>query len=222
MNIANYPLPPGFRFHPTDQELIIHYLKKKVSSSQTPIVSIIADIDLYKYNPWELPGASLFFFFFFYLILLLLDINCFLILMNLPLLLLLMLMNNINCFLMYLHINTITIHMYKHIFACIHITASMVISGAQSTPPFMFMSRCYVIAIFKLLVCFKVIASNVSYYVSLQVRPCLERESGSSLAQERENTQMEQGQIELLLRVIGKPLGLINPSSPHPGHSVLE
>lgn len=163
MNIANPPLPPGFRFHPTDQELIIHYLKKKVSSSQTSIVSIIADIDLYKYNPWELPGASPLFY-FFYLLLLLLDINCFLMLMNLPLLLLLlMLMNNINCFLMYLHINTIfTIHTHEHIFACIHITASMVISGTQSTPPFMFMSRCY--TIFKLLVCFKVIVTLVTMY----------------------------------------------------------
>ncbi|XP_077212452.1 NAC domain-containing protein 2-like [Tasmannia lanceolata] len=60
INIGNPPLPPGFRFHPTDQELIIHYLKKKVSSSQAPIVSIIADIDLYKYNPWELPGKAFF------------------------------------------------------------------------------------------------------------------------------------------------------------------
>ena len=53
-------LPPGFRFHPTDEELIVHYLKKKVSSSPNPTVSIIADIDLYKFNPWDLPGSSLF------------------------------------------------------------------------------------------------------------------------------------------------------------------
>ncbi|CAN1129671.1 NAC domain-containing protein 10 [Linum perenne] len=26
-------LPPGFRFHPTDQELLIYYLKQKISSS---------------------------------------------------------------------------------------------------------------------------------------------------------------------------------------------
>ncbi|KAK9267941.1 hypothetical protein L1049_010378 [Liquidambar formosana] len=58
-----------FRFHPTDQELIIHYLKKKLSSSSSnPIVSMIADVDLYKFNPWELPekasfGESEWFFF---------------------------------------------------------------------------------------------------------------------------------------------------------------
>ncbi|XP_068663141.1 NAC domain-containing protein 2-like [Aristolochia californica] len=60
MNMSNPALPPGFRFHPTDQELIIHYLQKKVSSSQTPVISIIADVDLYKFNPWELPGKALF------------------------------------------------------------------------------------------------------------------------------------------------------------------
>nr|XP_016491527.1 PREDICTED: NAC transcription factor 56-like [Nicotiana tabacum] len=48
-------LPPGFRFHPTDEELIDCYLKKKVSASYPdPVISIIADIDLYKFNPWEL------------------------------------------------------------------------------------------------------------------------------------------------------------------------
>ncbi|XP_020599546.1 NAC transcription factor 29-like [Phalaenopsis equestris] len=37
--------PPGFRFHPTDQELITHYLKKKVSSSLPPAWAIMADDD---------------------------------------------------------------------------------------------------------------------------------------------------------------------------------
>ncbi|CAM8912041.1 unnamed protein product [Rhodiola kirilowii] len=39
-------LPPGFRFHPTDEELVVHYLKKKIASLPLP-VSIIAEIDLY-------------------------------------------------------------------------------------------------------------------------------------------------------------------------------
>ncbi|KAG6777088.1 hypothetical protein POTOM_016890 [Populus tomentosa] len=56
MNMSSPELPPGFRFHPTDQELIIHYLKKKVSSSSYPEVSIIADVDIYKFNPWDLPA----------------------------------------------------------------------------------------------------------------------------------------------------------------------
>ncbi|XP_039045526.1 NAC transcription factor 47-like [Hibiscus syriacus] len=52
-------LPPGFRFHPTDEELILHYLKKKVSSSPFP-VSIIADVDIYKFDPWDLPDKAAF------------------------------------------------------------------------------------------------------------------------------------------------------------------
>ncbi|CAN8260499.1 unnamed protein product [Cochlearia groenlandica] len=50
-------LPPGFRFHPTDEELILHYLTKKVSSSQVPR-SIIADVNIYKSDPWDLPAKA--------------------------------------------------------------------------------------------------------------------------------------------------------------------
>ncbi|KAF8043601.1 hypothetical protein BT93_A1812 [Corymbia citriodora subsp. variegata] len=52
-------LPPGFRFHPTDEELILHYLRRKVTSSPLP-VSIIAEVDIYKLNPWDLPGRAAF------------------------------------------------------------------------------------------------------------------------------------------------------------------
>ncbi|MED6167815.1 hypothetical protein PIB30_006095 [Stylosanthes scabra] len=52
-------LPPGFRFHPTDEELILHYLRKKVASIPLP-VSIIAEVDIYKLNPWELPAKAAF------------------------------------------------------------------------------------------------------------------------------------------------------------------
>ncbi|XP_048130161.1 NAC transcription factor 56 [Rhodamnia argentea] len=50
-------LPPGFRFHPTDEELVVHYLKKKAASSTLP-VSIIAEVDIYKFDPWELPAKA--------------------------------------------------------------------------------------------------------------------------------------------------------------------
>ncbi|PKA47253.1 NAC transcription factor NAM-B2 [Apostasia shenzhenica] len=53
-------LPPGFRFHPSDQELINCYLSKKLTSSLPPEWDIIADIDLYKFNPWELPQKAFF------------------------------------------------------------------------------------------------------------------------------------------------------------------
>ncbi|KAK7244356.1 hypothetical protein RIF29_39177 [Crotalaria pallida] len=52
-------LPPGFRFHPTDEELVIHYLKKKTISAPLP-VAIIAEVDLYKFDPWELPAKATF------------------------------------------------------------------------------------------------------------------------------------------------------------------
>ncbi|XP_010558707.1 PREDICTED: NAC transcription factor 29-like [Tarenaya hassleriana] len=50
-------LPPGFRFHPTDEELILHYLRKKVLSSPI-LVPIIADVDIYKSDPWDLPAKA--------------------------------------------------------------------------------------------------------------------------------------------------------------------
>jgi hypothetical protein len=50
-------LPPGFRFHPTDEELVMHYLCRRCAG--LPIaVPIIAEIDLYKFDPWQLPSTS--------------------------------------------------------------------------------------------------------------------------------------------------------------------
>ncbi|WVZ56784.1 hypothetical protein U9M48_007266 [Paspalum notatum var. saurae] len=50
-------LPPGFRFHPTDEELILHYLRNRAANAPCP-VSIIADVDIYKFDPWELPSRA--------------------------------------------------------------------------------------------------------------------------------------------------------------------
>uniref|UniRef100_A0ACD5UFD7 Uncharacterized protein n=1 Tax=Avena sativa TaxID=4498 RepID=A0ACD5UFD7_AVESA len=52
-------LPPGFRFHPTDEELLVHYLRKKAAKVPLP-VTIIAEVDLYKFDPWELPEKATF------------------------------------------------------------------------------------------------------------------------------------------------------------------
>ncbi|XP_073150562.1 NAC transcription factor 32-like [Henckelia pumila] len=52
-------LPAGFRFHPTDEELVVHYLCRKCSGHQIA-VPIIAEIDLYKFHPWDLPGMALY------------------------------------------------------------------------------------------------------------------------------------------------------------------
>ncbi|CAA2995178.1 NAC domain-containing protein 83-like [Olea europaea var. sylvestris] len=50
-------LPPGFRFHPTDEELVVQYLKRKVLSYPLP-ASIIQEVDVNKSDPWDLPGDS--------------------------------------------------------------------------------------------------------------------------------------------------------------------
>lgn len=48
-------LPPGFRFHPTDEELVLQYLKRKVFACPLP-ASIIPEVDVCKSDPWDLPG----------------------------------------------------------------------------------------------------------------------------------------------------------------------
>ncbi|KAJ7943441.1 NAC domain protein [Quillaja saponaria] len=50
-------LPPGFRFHPTDEELIMYYLCNQATSKPCP-VSIIPEVDIYKFDPWELPEKA--------------------------------------------------------------------------------------------------------------------------------------------------------------------
>ncbi|XP_078155984.1 NAC domain containing protein 52-like [Carex rostrata] len=50
-------LPPGFRFHPTDDELIGYYLKRKNEDLQIEL-EVIPVVDLYKFEPWELPEKS--------------------------------------------------------------------------------------------------------------------------------------------------------------------
>ncbi|KAK6276534.1 hypothetical protein POUND7_006243 [Theobroma cacao] len=51
-------LPPGFRFHPTDEELITYYLSHKVSDVSFTSKAIV-DVDLNKCEPWDLPGQML-------------------------------------------------------------------------------------------------------------------------------------------------------------------
>uniref|UniRef100_A0A6N2LR97 NAC domain-containing protein n=1 Tax=Salix viminalis TaxID=40686 RepID=A0A6N2LR97_SALVM len=50
-------LPPGFRFHPTDEELIVHYLRNQATSRPCP-ASIIPEVDIYKFDPWQLPEKA--------------------------------------------------------------------------------------------------------------------------------------------------------------------
>ena len=49
---------PGFRFHPTDEELVGFYLRRKVE--KRPIrLDLIKHVDIYKFDPWDLPSMLL-------------------------------------------------------------------------------------------------------------------------------------------------------------------
>ena len=49
-------VPPGFRFHPTEEELVGFYLKRKVDSLKFDL-DVITDIDLYRMEPWDIEGV---------------------------------------------------------------------------------------------------------------------------------------------------------------------
>ncbi|XP_022719841.1 protein BEARSKIN2 [Durio zibethinus] len=53
MGSSNGGVPPGFRFHPTDEELLHYYLKKKLSFEKFDM-EVIREVDLNKMEPWEL------------------------------------------------------------------------------------------------------------------------------------------------------------------------
>ena len=55
--MAKTSLPPGFRFHPTDVELTVYYLKRKLLGKHLRC-NAITEIDLYKFAPWDLPGIG--------------------------------------------------------------------------------------------------------------------------------------------------------------------
>ncbi|CAA2983320.1 NAC domain-containing 100-like [Olea europaea subsp. europaea] len=48
-------MPAGFRFHPTDEELITHYLSNKAVDSNFSAIAI-GEVDMNKIEPWELPS----------------------------------------------------------------------------------------------------------------------------------------------------------------------
>ncbi|OIV92504.1 hypothetical protein TanjilG_02267 [Lupinus angustifolius] len=58
MKEDEYDVPlPGFRFHPTDEELVSFYLRRKLE--EKPInIELIKEIDIYKHDPWDLPKVS--------------------------------------------------------------------------------------------------------------------------------------------------------------------
>ncbi|KAI3695930.1 hypothetical protein L1987_78935 [Smallanthus sonchifolius] len=50
-------LAPGFRFHPTDEELVMYYLRRKACGKPFRFQAV-TEIDVYKSEPWELADFS--------------------------------------------------------------------------------------------------------------------------------------------------------------------
>ncbi|KAJ4715353.1 NAC domain protein [Melia azedarach] len=55
---ATINLPPGFKFLPTDEELVLHFLYRKASLLPCN-PNIIPDLDLNFHAPWQLNGKAL-------------------------------------------------------------------------------------------------------------------------------------------------------------------
>lgn len=51
-------LPPGFRFFPSDEELICDYLYKKIANQEV-LKGTLVEVDLHTCEPWQLPGRFL-------------------------------------------------------------------------------------------------------------------------------------------------------------------
>ncbi|KAK4268971.1 hypothetical protein QN277_022188 [Acacia crassicarpa] len=52
------PPPVGYRFHPTDEELVDHYLRHKLLADDPSIHNTISEIDICNFEPWDLPPFS--------------------------------------------------------------------------------------------------------------------------------------------------------------------
>ncbi|PRQ58655.1 putative transcription factor NAM family [Rosa chinensis] len=57
MATAAVELRVGFRFHPTEEELVNYYLNNKIQGHD--FNDIIPEMDICSYEPWDLPGFSL-------------------------------------------------------------------------------------------------------------------------------------------------------------------
>ncbi|XP_076881504.1 NAC domain-containing protein 78-like isoform X2 [Bidens hawaiensis] len=55
--MAPSSLMPGFRFHPTDVELVMYYLKRKILGKKITF-NAVSDVNIYEFCPWDLPDKS--------------------------------------------------------------------------------------------------------------------------------------------------------------------
>ncbi|OMP09855.1 No apical meristem (NAM) protein [Corchorus olitorius] len=56
ISLVEAKLPPGFRFHPRDEELVCDYLMRKVTSTDT--LQLLVEVDLNKCEPWDIPETA--------------------------------------------------------------------------------------------------------------------------------------------------------------------
>ncbi|CAN6704696.1 unnamed protein product [Malus baccata var. baccata] len=59
VEVGGMLLQVGYRFHPTKEELISHYLKLKLRGMDSLVSDAIREINICNYEPWELPEISL-------------------------------------------------------------------------------------------------------------------------------------------------------------------
>ncbi|KAI3823737.1 hypothetical protein L1987_05178 [Smallanthus sonchifolius] len=55
--MARSSLIPGFRFHPTDVELVMYYLKRKLTGKKL-IIDVVAEVNIYEFCPQDLRDKS--------------------------------------------------------------------------------------------------------------------------------------------------------------------
>ncbi|XP_073145963.1 NAC domain-containing protein 90-like [Henckelia pumila] len=49
---------PGFRFYPTEEEIVSFYLHSKLEAKNPEIDRVIPILDIYQFEPWDLPKQS--------------------------------------------------------------------------------------------------------------------------------------------------------------------
>lgn len=49
----------GYRFHPTEDEIIHHFLESKMKDG-TDFSAVIKEVDICNFEPWQLPGTYIY------------------------------------------------------------------------------------------------------------------------------------------------------------------
>ncbi|CAN1171269.1 NAC domain-containing protein 90 [Linum perenne] len=57
--MADHYFPPGYRFFPTEEELVSFYLHNQLEgTNQADLHQVIPVVDIYEVNPWHLPSMA--------------------------------------------------------------------------------------------------------------------------------------------------------------------